>query len=122
MVLNKNYLANPNDGNSHKGYLHRTCIFQQLFPIPKNVDCRVLLVHQRGVVVAKLVELSLPTPEICGSNPDISKKKIYQLYNRKDKNKDKEAGKGPSLIERYSSKFFSEKGGIVNLKKQVWRF
>ena len=45
MVLNENYLGNPNDDNSHKGYLHCTCIFLRVFTIPKNVDCRVLLVQ-----------------------------------------------------------------------------
>ena len=41
-------------------------------------------------------EQSLPTPEIRGSNPDIGKKCFYQSYNRKDENKEKETGNGPS--------------------------
>ena len=49
------------------------------------------------VVLSQLVEQTLPTPEISSSNPDIEIKKfIYQLYNRKDENKEKEAGNGPS--------------------------
>ena len=50
------------------------------------------------VVVAQLVEQSLPTPEFCGSNP-VNRTLLYrtfvycQLY-RKDKN-EKEAGIGP---------------------------
>ena len=48
-----------------------------------------------AVVVAQLVERSLPTPEIRGSNPDIGNisnvKFIFQLLSRKDENKEKEA-------------------------------
>ena len=44
---------------------------------------------QRAVVVAHLVEQSLPTPEIRDSNTENF---IYQLYNRKDENKEKGAG------------------------------
>ena len=51
------------------------------------------------MVVAQLAERSLPTPEIRGSNLDIGiisiVKFICQLLSRKDKNKEKEAGKGP---------------------------
>ena len=54
-----------------------------------------------AVVVAQLVERSLPTPEICGLNPGIGKffinQIIYQVYHRKDENKEKEAGNGPSF-------------------------
>ena len=47
-----------------------------------------------AVVVAQLVERSLPTPEIRGSNPNFGK--LYlPIVNRKDKNKEKEAGNGP---------------------------
>ena len=49
-----------------------------------------------AVVVARLVERSLPTPEICGSNLDIGQNFVYHLYSRKDKNKEKEARNGPS--------------------------
>ena len=53
-------------------------------------------------VVAQLVEQSLLTPEICGSNPNISKVLSTNCkLNRKDKNKEKEAGNGPSLEEKY---------------------
>ena len=51
-----------------------------------------------AVVVAQLAERSLPTPEIRGSNPDISNILnifICQLLSRKDENKEKEAGNGP---------------------------
>ena len=55
-----------------------------------------------AVVVAQLAELSLPTSEIRGSNPNIGKVlrihlsvQISQLQFRKDKNKDKEGGIGP---------------------------
>ena len=35
---------------------------------------------KRAVVAAQLVERSLPTPEIRGSNPVINKFYLYQLY------------------------------------------
>ena len=58
------------------------------------------------MVVDQLVEHFLLTPEICGSNAHISKilptNFIYQLYNIKDKNKEKEAGNGPSLKTQHS--------------------
>ena len=55
-----------------------------------------------AVVVAQLVEWSLPTPEVCGSNPVIGKD-LYFLLNIcllstvywKDEIKEKEAGYGP---------------------------
>ena len=54
-----------------------------------------------AVVVAKLVERSLPTPEIRGSNPNIGKLLSTNCtLNRKDENKEKEAGNGPSLQKR----------------------
>ena len=50
--------------------------------------------RERAVVVAQLVERSLPTPEIKSQR---WQSLTYQLLNnRKDKNK-KEAGNGPSL-------------------------
>ena len=55
------------------------------------------------VVVAQLVERSLPIPEVRGSNPVIGK--IYwifvycQLY-WKDENKEKEAGNGPFFLKK----------------------
>ena len=54
------------------------------------------------VVVAQLVERSLPTSEVSGSNPDISEllSTNCTIKNGKDKNKEKEAGNGPSLIKR----------------------
>ena len=55
-----------------------------------------------AVVVAQLVERSIPIPEVCGSNPVIGYKFIYILnicllstVYWKDENKEKEAGNGP---------------------------
>ena len=52
-----------------------------------------------AVVVAQLAEQSFLSPEICGSNPNISNEifrtYICQLLSRKDGNKEKEAGNGP---------------------------
>ena len=48
------------------------------------------------MVVAQLVELSLPIPEIHGSNPAIGNIIYYQQY-WKDENKEKEAGHGPNF-------------------------
>ena len=53
--------------------------------------------------MAQLVEWSLPTPEIRGFESRHRQNFIYQLYNRKDKNKEKEAGKGPSLKKPFKS-------------------
>ena len=55
--------------------------------------------HCRAVVVAQLVERSLPLPEVHGSNPVIGKP-LYRTFNfcqlhRKDENEAKEAGNGP---------------------------
>ena len=47
------------------------------------------------VVVAQLVERSLPTPEVRGSNPVISKIYMYHQLYWKDENKEKKAGKCP---------------------------
>ena len=58
--------------------------------------------QSRAVVVAQLVELSLPIPEVLGSNPVI--RKIYLILLNicllstvywRDENKEKEAGDGP---------------------------
>ena len=50
------------------------------------------------MVVAQLVERLLPPPEIRGSNPNIGKVLTTNCkLNRKDENKEKEAGNGPSL-------------------------
>ena len=50
------------------------------------------------MVVDQLVEWSLPTPEIRGSNPMVYLI-FYQLFHclRRDESKEKEAGNGPSL-------------------------
>ena len=51
-----------------------------------------------AVAVAKLVERLLPTQEILGSNPNIHKVISTNCkFNRKDENKEKEAGNGPSF-------------------------
>ena len=48
--------------------------------------------------MAQLVEWSLPTPEICGPNPNIGKFYLPIVHlNRKDQNKEKVAGTGPSF-------------------------
>ena len=54
------------------------------------------------VVVAQMVERSLPTSEVSGLNPVIGKllSTNCTIKNGKDKNKEKEAGNGPSFIER----------------------
>ena len=69
-------------------------------------ELHVLKIEVRAVVVVQLVERSLPTPEIHGSNPVIGKfYKLLTVFNLywKDENKEKEAGRGPFLIK---SKYF----------------
>ena len=54
-----------------------------------------------AVVVAQLVEQSLPTPKMCGWNPNIGNVLSTNCnLNRKDKNLEKEAGNGPSIKKR----------------------
>ena len=56
-----------------------------------------------AVVVAELVEQSLPTPEISSSNPNIGKTLSYLsivLLNNKDNIKEKEARNCPSQKDR----------------------
>ena len=53
----------------------------------------------RDMVMGQLVERSLLTPEIRCLNPDFGKKIIAQFYNRKDENKEKESGNGPSFLK-----------------------
>ena len=56
------------------------------------------LLRKKAVVVAQLVKRLLPTPEIRGSNPNIGKFYLPIVnLNRKDENKEKVAGNGPSL-------------------------
>ena len=53
-----------------------------------------------------MVELSLPTPEICGLNPNIGKFYLPIVnLNRKDKNIEKEAGNGQSVIKMNATFF-----------------
>ena len=50
------------------------------------------------MMAAQLVEWSLPTPEIRGSNPKTGKALSTNCnLNRKDENEEKEAGNGLSL-------------------------
>ena len=50
------------------------------------------------MVVAQLVERLLPTPDICGSNPNIGKFYLPIVHlNREDRNKEQEAMNGLSL-------------------------
>ena len=51
-----------------------------------------------SVVVAQLVERSLPIPEICGSNPAIDVF-FYQPY-LKDKNKEKREREWPNFLKK----------------------
>ena len=61
------------------------------------------------MVVEQLVERSLLTPEICGSNPDIGKILSTNCTIEKTKNKEKEAGNGPSLKNVQIEKMYIEK-------------
>ena len=61
-----------------------------------NAKCRCPLNKPyRAVVVAQLVEWSLPTPEVCGLNPVIGQIYIENLFTvncvffERDKNKEK---------------------------------
>ena len=67
----------------------------------KDLDLCLSKSYLRGaVVVAQLVQRSLPIPEIRGSNPDIGK--ILSTYCTIEKtiiNK-KEAGNGPSFYKK----------------------
>ena len=54
--------------------------------------------------MGQLVEWSLPTPEVHGSNPVISKiynENLYRQLHWKDKNKEKEARNGPFFRKKY---------------------
>ena len=82
------------------------------------------------MVVAQLVEQSLPIPEVRGSNPVIGKNlfilKICLLstVNRKDENKEKEAGNGPFVVkivflfEKTENKL--KEAGVGPFFKKVW--
>ena len=62
------------------------------------------------MVVAQLVEQSLPTQEIRSSNPDISKilSTNCAIRYRKDKNKEKEAWNGTNVKNAIKGKKFSK--------------
>ena len=65
--------------------------------------------------MAQLAKQSLPTPEDCGSNPDIGNIFIeYCLLYWKDENKEKEAGSGP-FEKRMSTSSFFVGGGVSQL-------
>ena len=68
-----------------------------------------LFAHKMEVVVAQLVEQSLPTPEVRGLNPAIGKIYMYYQLNWKDEIKEKEAGNG-----RIFNKFVSQTNFIFN--------
>ena len=82
---------------SRDGLLHDiVAAVEDLKSLHKNVNDWI-------VIVAYLVERSLPTPEIRGSIPFIGNVIYYRLYRNKlckrDKNKEKEAGNGPIKID-----------------------
>ena len=56
------------------------------------------------VVLAQLVERSIPTPEVRGSNPVIGKICVYYQLYWKDENKEKEAWNGPFLKKKLCNK------------------
>ena len=60
-------------------------------------SAQIIFFKVEAVLVAQLVERSLPTPKIRGLNPNFGKLYLSIVHlNRKDENKEKEAGKGPS--------------------------
>ena len=61
-------------------------------PMVKKNSLKSNLGETRAVVVAQLVERSLVTPEICGSNPDISKILSTKCTIEKTKIKKKSLG------------------------------
>ena len=64
------------------------------------LDRKIKQIKVWAVVVAQLVERSLPTPDIRGSNPNLSKVLSTNCkLNRKDENAEKEARNGPYLIK-----------------------
>ena len=75
--------------------MHISGIFSQCLYLQKQTDNKC---SNRAVVVPQLVERSLPTPEVHGSNPVIGKK-IHLMFSvnciEKTKIKKKEAGIGP---------------------------
>ena len=54
-------------------------------------------IEPREVVVAQLVERSLPTPEVRGSNPVIGKIYMYNQLYGKDENKEKRGRERPNF-------------------------
>ena len=73
---------------------------------------------KQTVVVAQLVERSLPTTEIYGLNPNIGKFYLPIAHlNRKGENKVKEAGNGPSFLKNLSVKQFSTISGEGSFRR-----
>ena len=68
-----------------------------ILKIKKKIEIKLFCI-QGQLAVAQLAERSLPSAEICGSNPNISKKILSFSKCRKDENKEKEAGIGPFPI------------------------
>ena len=87
----------PRFESSHQQFILRTYLLltvKKRGQIKKKSPGKDYLKNNKAVVVAQLVETSLPTPEHQGSNPVITK--IYIQYCRlywKDENKEKEARK-----------------------------
>ena len=88
LLLKLNYLLEKAKNKLERGW------GWSIFKIPlQNFKSSTL----RAVVVAQLVEQLLPIPEVCGSNPDISKKLHWTFTVNciwKDENKEKESGNG----------------------------
>ena len=80
-----------------------------------NINIKISLNWE--VVVAQLVERSLPIPEVRGSNPVIGKKLLTiivycQLCIEKTKNKEKEAGNGPFFLKKISLNFLGRTNAL----------
>ena len=74
----------------------------------------------KAVVVAQLVERSLPTPEVRGLNPVIGK-----LLYWKDENKEKEAGNGPfkkTFLLAYNRAKWSTSLGYSERYIMIWLY
>ena len=59
------------------------------------------------MALAQLVEWSLPTPEIRGSNPVIGKITNYRLYIKKLKRKDENEDKKRPGLAQFKNKHFA---------------
>ena len=72
---------------------------EQKSDLGNEQNWREIMLFSRAVVVAQLVGWSLPTPEVCGSNPVILLHGtfVYCRLYQKDGNKEKDAGHCPFL-------------------------